>query len=83
MCSTAERHYQEVGILNKRWHQLDGDVLPEHAAQSLELAPIIHVYADMATKFFEHFVYIAKAMNSLVKKMLGFGMKRTSFFMMY
>ncbi len=31
---------------------------------SLELATHNHVYADMATKFFEHFVYIAKAMNS-------------------
>lgn len=35
---------------------------------SLELAKHNHVYADMATKFFEHFVYIAKAMNSFGAK---------------
>ncbi len=35
---------------------------------SLELATHNHVYADMATKFFEHFVYITRAMNLIGEK---------------
>ncbi|GAO44497.1 MGH1-like glycoside hydrolase domain-containing protein [Flavihumibacter petaseus] len=35
---------------------------------SLELATHNHVYADMATKFFEHFIYIARAMNLIGEK---------------
>ena len=40
-------------------------VLPQHAAHRLELALENPVYEDMATKFFEHFLYIAAAMNPI------------------
>ena len=32
---------------------------------ALELALHNHVYEDIATKFFEHFLYIAEAMNNI------------------
>jgi Glycosyl hydrolase family 63 C-terminal domain len=47
---------------------------------SLELAANNHVYADMATKFFEHFVYIAKAMNSFGEKDAGLWDEQDQFF---
>ncbi|MBZ5855912.1 MGH1-like glycoside hydrolase domain-containing protein [Flavihumibacter profundi] len=47
---------------------------------SLELAAHNHVYADMATKFFEHFVYIAKAMNSFGEKDAGLWDEKDQFF---
>lgn len=47
---------------------------------SLELATHNHVYADMATKFFEHFVYIAKAMNSFGEKDAGLWDETDQFF---
>ncbi|ULQ54259.1 MGH1-like glycoside hydrolase domain-containing protein [Flavihumibacter fluvii] len=47
---------------------------------SLELAAHNHVYADMATKFFEHFVYIAKAMNSFGEKDAGLWDEQDQFF---
>ncbi len=33
---------------------------------AMELATVNHVYVDMATKFFEHFMYIADAINGTV-----------------
>ena len=38
---------------------------------SLELARTNYVYEDMATKFFEHFLYIAAAMNNLGNEGVG------------
>ena len=50
----------------ERRHRLDGHVLPEHAAPSrVELAQDNQAYEDIATKFFEHFLYIAEAMNNI------------------
>lgn len=47
---------------------------------SLELATHNHVYADMATKFFEHFVYITKAMNLIGEKDIGLWDEQDKFF---
>lgn len=47
---------------------------------SLELATHNHVYADLATKFFEHFVYIAKAMNSFGEKGTGLWDEQDQFY---
>ena len=47
---------------------------------SLELATHNHVYADMATKFFEHFVYIAKAMNNIGEKGSGLWDEQDQFY---
>jgi hypothetical protein len=38
---------------------------------SLELAQHNHVYEDLATKFFEHFLYIAKAMTNIGEQGIG------------
>jgi hypothetical protein len=38
---------------------------------ALELALHNHVYEDIATKFFEHFLYIAKAMNNIGDQGIG------------
>jgi hypothetical protein len=48
-----------------RRHRLDGVLLPHHAFHGLELAAEDPEYEDVASKFFEHFVAIASAMNSL------------------
>jgi len=50
---------------------------------SLELAMKNPVYQDMATKFFEHFLYIAGAMANMGKMNPVFGMMMTNFFMTY
>ena len=44
---------------------VDGHVLPEHAGHRARAEPGQPAYEDVASKFFEHFVYIAKAMNEL------------------
>ena len=45
---------------------------------ALELATHDSVYEDIATKFFEHFVYIAEAMNDMGGTAGGCGTKRTA-----
>jgi hypothetical protein len=45
---------------------------------ALELAQYNHVYEDIATKFFEHFLHIAEAMNNLGEAGTGSGTTRTS-----
>ena len=45
---------------------------------ALELARENRVYEDVATKFFEHFLYIADALNNLGEKASRCGTKRTS-----
>ncbi|MDE5431431.1 MGH1-like glycoside hydrolase domain-containing protein [Elizabethkingia meningoseptica] len=47
---------------------------------SLELALYNPVYEDMATKFFEHFLYIAEAMNSLGDENQGLWNEEDGFF---
>ncbi|MFT4024070.1 MAG: glucosidase [Flavihumibacter sp.] len=47
---------------------------------SLELATHNHVYADMATKFFEHFVYITRAMNLIGDDDIGLWDEQDQFF---
>ena len=44
-----------------RRHGMDGHVLPDHAAESRWIcAPHDPAYEDIASKFFEHFLYIAQ-----------------------
>jgi len=47
---------------------------------SLELATHNHVYAGMATKFFEHFVYITRAMNMIGEDDIGLWDEQDKFF---
>lgn len=47
---------------------------------ALELAKHNHVYEDIATKFFEHFLYIAKAMDNIGDKGIGLWDERDEFF---
>ncbi|KIC94998.1 MGH1-like glycoside hydrolase domain-containing protein [Flavihumibacter solisilvae] len=47
---------------------------------SLELATHNHIYADMATKFFEHFLYIVKAMNTIGDNNFGLWDEQDQFF---
>ena len=49
---------------------------------SLEFARKNPVYQDMATKFFEHFLYIAGAMKIWAKIIKACGMKKINFIMM-
>ena len=63
-----------------RRHELDGDVLPEHAARSRWSWPRDDpAYEDVASKFFEHFLYIAHAMNTIAATTAsGCGTRRTA-----
>jgi hypothetical protein len=47
---------------------------------ALELARFNEVYEDMATKFFEHFLYIAKAMSSMGENNSGLWDEEDQFF---
>ena len=47
---------------------------------AIELAQNDHVYEDMATKFFEHFLYIAKAMTDMGGKGVGLWNEEDSFY---
>jgi hypothetical protein len=47
---------------------------------SLELATYNPVYQDMATKFFEHFLYIAGAMDNMGEENLGLWDSEDQFF---
>ncbi len=47
---------------------------------ALELAQINHVYEDIATKFFEHFLYIARAMNNIGDQGIGLWDEEDQFF---
>ena len=44
---------------------LDGDVLPEHDEDRAGTGAARSIYEDVASKFFEHFLYIADAMNQM------------------
>ena len=49
-----------------RRHELDGDVLPEHAGDRAGAGRATNpAYEDVASKFCEHFLYIAHAMNGI------------------
>ena len=47
---------------------------------ALELAKINPVYQDMATKFFEHFLYIASAMANMGENNTGLWDDKDEFF---
>lgn len=47
---------------------------------ALELAQSNHVYEDIATKFFEHFLYIARAMNNIGDQGIGLWDEEDQFF---
>jgi hypothetical protein len=47
---------------------------------ALELARHNHVYEDIAAKFFEHFLNIAKAMNNIADRGIGLWNERDEFF---
>jgi hypothetical protein len=47
---------------------------------ALELAQHDHVYEDIATKFFEHFLYIAKAMTNMAGQDIGLWDEQDQFF---
>ncbi|HVN21847.1 MAG TPA: glucosidase, partial [Dongiaceae bacterium] len=47
---------------------------------AIELAQHNHAYEDMATKFFEHFLYIAKAMTDMGGKGMGLWNEEDSFY---
>jgi Glycosyl hydrolase family 63 C-terminal domain len=49
-------------------------------AIALELARHDHVYEDIATKFFEHFLYIAKAMTNMAGQDIGLWDEQDQFF---
>jgi hypothetical protein len=47
---------------------------------ALELALHNHVYEDIATKFFEHFLHIAEAMNSMGESGIGLWSEKDEFY---
>ena len=62
-----------------RRDELDGDVRARSCcAIALELAREDPIYQDVATKFFEHFLYIAGAMNDVGGRASRCGIPRTS-----
>lgn len=73
-----------IGVFNRNEHLTDGEALQQSDGTSwmamyslnlmriaLELADVNPVYQDMATKFFEHFMYIAGAMAVMGEKNEG------------
>jgi len=72
------RLHQSVGR-----HQLDGDVRAQSDAHRAGAGRAHHVYEDIASKFFEHFLNIAEAMSSMYSNDEGSGMSRISFSTMY
>ena len=56
--ATYRRLYRTV-----RRHELDGHVQLNLLAMAMELASEDPAYEDVASKFWEHFIYIAHAMN--------------------
>ena len=65
-CSTVPSLYRTAAIWSKRtarpgWHSICATML----SMALELAAEDPAYEDVASKFFEHFVAIADAMNTL------------------
>ena len=47
---------------------------------AIELGQTDHVYEDLATKFFEHFLYIAKAMTNMADTGIGLWDERDAFY---
>ena len=47
---------------------------------AIELGQTDHVYEDLATKFFEHFLYIAKAMTNMADTGIGLWDERDEFY---
>jgi hypothetical protein len=54
-------------------HQLDGNVLPEYAGHRAGTGARGPAYEDVASKFFEHFVYIADAINARGRGIVALG----------
>ena len=62
-------------------HELDGDVLPGHAGHGDGAgASEDPAYEDVASKFFEHFVYIASAMNDIGGEGIGLWDEKDGFY---
>ncbi len=60
---------------------MDGDVLPEYAGDSAwNFAQYNDAYEDVATKFFEHFVYIADSLNRIADDWTGSWDEEQGFF---
>ena len=72
--AAAHRRLHRTG----RRHQLDGDVLPQHAGDRDGAGQRGPGYEDVASKFWEHFLYIANAMNNLGADGAGCGTRRTA-----
>ena len=63
-----------------RCHQLDGHVLPQHAVDGAGTGARQRAYEDVASKFFEHFVYICRAMNNIGGKHIELWDREDGFF---
>ena len=62
--SRASSHWGSYRAIRR--HQLDGDVLPQHASYCPRVRQgKPRLPENVASKFFEHFVYIARAMNDI------------------
>jgi hypothetical protein len=59
---------------------LDGHVHVEFAGYRLELAKEEPCYEDMASKFWEHFIYIAHAMSHRGRNCIGLWNEEDGFF---
>ena len=79
-CSTAARRCPPAATSTRPTAPLDGDVLLDLMRIALELAQHNHVYEDIATKFFEHFLYIAEAMTNIGEQGIGLWHEADQFF---
>lgn len=55
-------------------------VLPNHVKMALEPASYNPPYEDIASKFFEHFLYIADAMNHIGRDRIALWDEASSFY---
>ena len=62
------------------WHQLDGDVHPESAGYRSGTRDRRTCYEDVASKFWEHFIYIANAMSHRGDEHMGLWNEEDGFF---
>jgi len=68
---TGSFHFPEEAQLNKRMAQADGNLCADMMDIAIEIAMHDDSFEDTATKFFEHFCFIAEALMNT-----GYGTRR-------
>ena len=76
--STARRSSGRGGARAIRRHRLDGALLPEHDAHGARARQGNKTYEGLATKFFQHYIYVGAAMKHMAGATTTSGTRRTA-----